>query len=254
MARRVLTLTCWRRPARSSHRSDTARPTAARLAAAAEPMRKGVGRMGSRPPVNSTSPKVWGFRKGMALRAKRVKSVIGEELLEWGYQEKYQGDYILGGNSMAVPGRLIFVPRRGTRRIYYFCLKTSHFVSFHQEMRQTTGSGWVETSPAARPSPVMGEGENIVFRGYLGGFWWILTHFGVSTAGGESLFSRTFSGIFHWSVIEVPAGGGTTGLEVGAWISAFAGTTGCRCDIHFGLRRNDEWPSTGRGDPSTSSG
>ena len=43
------------RPVRSSHRSETARPTAASAAVAVSVMRNGVGNIGSVPPVISTS-------------------------------------------------------------------------------------------------------------------------------------------------------------------------------------------------------
>src|SRR5262245_44671559 len=48
------TATSWRRPVRSAHSSETARPTAASAAAAVSPMRNGVGRIGSAPPVIAT--------------------------------------------------------------------------------------------------------------------------------------------------------------------------------------------------------
>src|SRR5688572_1092570 len=47
--------TSWPRPVRSVHRSETARPSAASVAAAVSPMRNDVGRMGSVPPVISTA-------------------------------------------------------------------------------------------------------------------------------------------------------------------------------------------------------
>src|SRR5882672_5313756 len=55
VAWRVSTATSWRRPVRNAHRSETARPTAASVAALVSPMRNGVGNMGSVPPVISTA-------------------------------------------------------------------------------------------------------------------------------------------------------------------------------------------------------
>ena len=55
VARRVSTPTSWPRPVFSFQRSDTASPTAPRLAAEVSPIRKGVGRMGSSRPIISAS-------------------------------------------------------------------------------------------------------------------------------------------------------------------------------------------------------
>lgn len=55
VARRTSTPMSCPRPVRSRQMSDTASPTAARLAAAVSPIRNGVGSIGSALPLNSTS-------------------------------------------------------------------------------------------------------------------------------------------------------------------------------------------------------
>ena len=80
VAWRVSTATSWRRPVRSSHKSDTARPSAASAAALVSPMRNGVGRIGSGPPVISTPRARSSLQPGTAIIV-RSASLVMIELL-----------------------------------------------------------------------------------------------------------------------------------------------------------------------------
>ena len=78
VAWRGLTPTSCRFPVLSSQRSETARPTAPRLAAAAWVMRKGVGKTGSAPPENSTLAGSWTSRPATERSADKVSFITLE--------------------------------------------------------------------------------------------------------------------------------------------------------------------------------